>query len=175
MNEEARHIHKDENNARYRGCFPDRVGSQLFEQVKSFVYYFGCRVTKDCANEVRSSNEVRSRLAIGTATADYMVKLVKVWMNKSVSNNTKLWLVGTSMWPIATYGCEAWMLKKQKEIHIQAVENECIKKMIRISWTKMTNESVHELAEARSVLLKNVRARKITLLSTHYETTGEQY
>jgi len=71
-----------------------------------------------------------------------MVKLVKVWQNKSASNSTKLRLIGALVWPLATYGWEAWMLRKQEPTRIQAFENKCIGKMMRISWTKMmTNES----------------------------------
>ena len=64
------------------------VGMKRLEQVNSFVY-LGCRLTKDadCANEIKS------RLAIGMAT---MTKLVKVWKNKSIINNTKLRLIGVA-------------------------------------------------------------------------------
>jgi len=74
---------------------------KILEQVNSFVY-LGCRVTKDadCANEVKS------RLAIGMVT---MTKLVKVWKNNSI-----LRLIGALVWPVATYGCKAWTLKKQE-------------------------------------------------------------
>ena len=39
------------------------------------------------------------------------------------------------VWPVATHGCEAWTLKKQEEKRIQAFENKCIRKLLRIPWT----------------------------------------
>ena len=96
-----------------------------------------------------------------------MVKLVKVWKNKSISNSTKLWLIGALVWPVATFGCKAWTLKKQEETRIQSFENKCIRRMMRISWTKrMTNERVYELAEARSVLLQHIFERNYATLDT---------
>ena len=68
-------------------------------------------------------------------SALYMVKLVKVWKNKSVINSTKLWLIGALVWPISTCGCEAWTWKKQDK-RIQAIENKCIRKMMWISLYK---------------------------------------
>ena len=81
------------------------VSAGRLEQVNSFVY-LGSRVTKDadCASEVKS------RLAMGMAV---MIKLTKLWKNKSISNSTKLRLMKTLAWPVATYGCEAWTLKKR--------------------------------------------------------------
>jgi len=111
-------------------------------------------VTKD----VDCANEVKSRLAIGRVT------MIKLWENKSVSNSTKLRLIGALVWPVAVYGCEAWTLKKQEDKCIQAFENKCIRKIMRISWTKMmTNEQINELEDVRSVglQLKHVRAQKL--------------
>lgn len=42
------------------------------------------------SKDANCTNEVKSRIAIGMAT---MVKLVRVWKNKSVSNGTKVRLI----------------------------------------------------------------------------------
>ena len=39
--------------------------------------------------------------------------------------------------PVSTYGCEVWTLKKEEERRIQAFENKCMRKLLRIPWTKM--------------------------------------
>ena len=130
------------------------VSAGRLEQVNSFVY-LGSRVTKDadCASEVKS------RLAMGMAV---MIKLTKLWKNKSISSSTKLRLMKTLVWPVATYGCEAWTLKKEEERRIQAFENKCIRKLLRIPWIKlMTNDRVYLLAGARKDLLVHVRTRKL--------------
>ena len=66
------------------------------------------------------------------------------------------------VWPVATYGCEAWTLKKQEEAHIQAFENKCIRKLLRIPWTKlMTTEQVYKLARTERELLSHTKSRKL--------------
>ena len=87
----------------------------MLEQVDSFIY-LGSRITStDCVVEVKS------RLAMGMAV---MVKLTGVWKNKSISTVTKLRLIKALVWPVATYGCEAWTLKKEEEKRIQAFEKQ---------------------------------------------------
>ena len=130
------------------------VGTKKLEQVNSFVY-LGSRIAKD-GNCV---NEVKSRLAMGMTV---MTKLTKIWKNKSISIDTKLWLMKALVWPVATYGCEAWTLKKDEEKRIQAFENKCIRKLMRIPWTKMmTNEQVYMSAGARRGLLAHTKIRKL--------------
>jgi hypothetical protein len=76
-----------------------------------------------------------------------MIKLTKLWKNKAISPKTKVQLMRALVWPVATYGCEAWTLKKEEERLIQAFENKCMRKLLRISWTEMLlNERVYELA-----------------------------
>jgi len=41
------------------------------------------------------------------------------------------------VWPVMMYGCEAWILKKEEERQIQAVESKCIQKLLRVLWTKL--------------------------------------
>ena len=91
-----------------------------------------------------------------------MVKLTKIWKNKSISNDTKLRLMKALVWPVATYGCEAWTLKKEEERRIQAFENKCIRKLLRIPWTKMmSNERVYTSTGARKELLAHTKTRKL--------------
>ena len=69
------------------------------------------------------------------------------------------------VWPVATYGCKAWTLKKKEETRIKVFENKRIRRMMRISWIKMmTNERVYELADAKSVRLQHVRSLMTSLV-----------
>ena len=45
-----------------------------------------------------------------------------MWKNKAIITNTKLQLMKALVWPVATYGCEAWTLKKEEERRIKAFE-----------------------------------------------------
>ena len=129
------------------------VDGGMLEQVDSFIY-LGSRITStDCVVEVKS------RLAMGMAV---MVKLTGVWKNKSISTITKLRLIKALVWPVATYGCEAWTLKKDEEKRIQAFENKTIRKLLRIPWTKkMTNTQVYNMAKTKPELLCHIKSRKL--------------
>ena len=72
--------------------------------------------------------EVKSMLA-----TDMMVmnKLTKIWRNKSVSTATKLRLMNALVWPVVTYRCEAWTLKKNIELYIQDFENQSIRNLLQ--------------------------------------------
>jgi len=128
------------------------VGTKILEQVNSFMY-LGCGVTKDadCANEVKS------RLAIGMAT---MVKLAKVWKDKSISNSTNAWLRSLDIEEIGGNSHSS-------------IWDKCIRRMIRISWTKMmTNKRVYELTEAKSLLLQHDCERKLRYFDPLWDNYG---
>jgi hypothetical protein len=130
------------------------VEGGVFEQVDSFTY-LGCIVT----NDGDCNTDIKSRLAMGMAV---MIKLTQVWKNKGISTATKLRLMKALVWPVATYGCEAWTLKKEDEKRIQAFENKCIRKLLRIPWTKlMTNEQVYRMARTKNELLSHIKSRKL--------------
>jgi len=46
-----------------------------------------------------------------------MIKLTRLEKQISYSTITKLRLMTALAWPVATHGCEAWTLRKQKERH----------------------------------------------------------
>jgi len=65
------------------------------------------------------------------------------------------------VWPVATYGCESWTLRKNDETHLDASEMKGLKRMLWVSWTaKKTNEWVF-LTKLQRELLDAVKARKL--------------
>ena len=68
------------------------------------------------------------------------------------------------VWPVATYGCESWTLRKNEETRLDAFEMKGLRRMLRVSWTaKKTNEWVLILNKAgvKRELLDTVKARKL--------------
>ena len=69
------------------------------------------------------------------------------------------------VWSVATFGCEAWTLKKDDERRIQAFEDKCIRKLPRIPWTRLTtNKHVYEMAQIESEQVSygvNVKSSKL--------------
>ena len=72
------------------------------------------------------------------------------------------------MWPVATYGCESWTLRKNEETRLDAFEMKGLRKVLWVSWTaKKTNEWVLNKAGVKRELLDTVEARKLA----HYGHT----
>ena len=70
------------------------------------------------------------------------------------------------VWPVATYGCESWTLRKNEETRLDAFEMKGLRKILRVSWTAKTrNEWVLNKAVKRE-LLDTIKARKTTTTRT---------
>jgi len=66
------------------------------------------------------------------------------------------------VWPVATYGCESWTLRKNEETLFDAFEMKGLRKILRVSWTaNKTNEWVLNKAGVKRELLDTVKARKL--------------
>ncbi len=130
------------------------VEREKLEQVSDFTY-LGFEITDN--SECRK--EIRNRLGLGCAVIS---RLNTIWKNKDVTVSTKKRLVQALIWPVATYGCEAWTLKKEDEKRIEAFEMKCYRRMLRIPWiAKMSNEKVLEEAQTGKNLLHSVKKRKL--------------
>ena len=72
------------------------------------------------------------------------------------------------VWPVTTYGCESWTLRKNEEARLDAFEMKGLRKILRVSWTaKKTNEWVLYKAGVKKELLDTAKARKLA----HYGYT----
>ena len=55
----------------------------------------------------------------------------------------KIRLMNVLVWPVATYGCESWTLRKNEETCLDAFDTKGLRKILRALWTaKKTNEWV---------------------------------
>jgi len=88
--------------------------------------------------------------------------LKKIWKSHSIPISTKIRLMKALVWPIATYGCESWTLRKHEETCLEAFDMKSQRKILRVSWTaKKTNEWVVNKAGVKRELLDTVKARKL--------------
>ena len=66
------------------------------------------------------------------------------------------------VWPVATYGCEIWTLRKNEETRLGAFEMKGLRKILQVTGTaKKTNEWVLDKAGVKRELLNTVEARKL--------------
>jgi len=71
-------------------------------------------------------------------------------------------LMNALVWPVATYGCESWILRNNEETRLDAFEMKGLRKILRVSWTaKKTNEWVLNKTGVKRELIDTVKARKL--------------
>jgi len=64
-----------------------------------------------------------------------MGKSEKRWKERNVSQKTKVKIVKTLVYTVATYGFETWTIKEAERKKIIAFEMSCWRCMLRIPWT----------------------------------------
>ena len=89
------------------------MGGQQMEEVTKY-QYLGIRIQNDGDN----FQEVRKRMAIGIRT---LCKLWSLWKDTDVSTRVKV--LKSIIFPVATYGCESQVLIAAVEKRVTAFEN----------------------------------------------------
>ena len=93
--------------------------------------------------------------------------LQKIWRTHSIPISTKIRLMKALVWPVATYGCESWTLRKNEETRLDAFEMKGLQKILWVSRTaKKTNEWVLNKAGVKRELLDMVKTRKLGYCGT---------
>ena len=68
------------------------------------------------------SHEIKTHLLLGRKV---MTNLDSILKNRDITLPTKIRLVKTMVFPVVTYGCESWTIKKAKHRRIDAFELWC--------------------------------------------------
>jgi len=86
------------------------------------------------------TTEFRTRLNRGQTIG---ASLQKIRNSHSIPISTKIRLMNALVWPVATYTCKSWTLRKNEETRLDAFEMKELRKILWVSWTaKKTNEWV---------------------------------
>ena len=136
---------------------PDMNGLTLngvqLDVVNNFEY-LGVKIK----NNGDGSDEVRKRLAMGTKILN---QLRTLWKDTHVA--TRMKVLKTIVFPVATYGCESWVFTGEVEKRITAFENKSARKILRISYIKHKRnvEVREECGLEYEELLRAVKRRKL--------------
>ena len=67
----------------------------------------------------------------------------KLFKSRDITLPTKVHLVKAMVFPVVTYGCESWIVKKAKCQRIDAFELWCWRRLLRLPWTaRRSNQSI---------------------------------
>ena len=80
------------------------------------------------------SHEIRRGLLLGRKT---MTNLDSVLKNRDITLSTKVHIVKAMVFPVVTYSCESWTVKKAECQRIDAFELWCWRRLLRVPWTAM--------------------------------------
>ena len=64
-----------------------------------------------------------------------MTNLDSILKNRDITLPTKVRLVKTVVFPVVTYGCESWTIKKAEHQRVDAFELWCWRRLLRDPWT----------------------------------------
>ena len=72
-----------------------------------------------------------------------MTNLDSILKNKDITLSTKVRLIKTMVFPVVTYGCESWTIKKAELQRIDAFELWFWRRLLRVPWTaRRSNQSI---------------------------------
>ena len=100
------------------------------------LFWAGCKITADgdC------SHEIKRCLLLGRKV---MTNLDSIFKSRDITLPTKVHLVKAMVFPVVTYGCESWTMKKAERWKIDAFELWCWRRLLRVPWTaRRSNQSI---------------------------------
>ena len=72
-----------------------------------------------------------------------MTNLDRILKSSDITLPTKVRLVKAMVFPVVTYGCESWTVKKAECQRIDAFELWCWRRLLRVPWTaRRSNQSI---------------------------------
>ena len=100
------------------------------------LFFGGSKITADgdC------SHEIKRRLLLGRKVMTNLDSVLKI---RDITFPTKVCLVKDMVFPVVTYGCESWTVKKAERQRIDAFELWCWRRLLRVPWTaRRSNQSI---------------------------------
>ena len=86
------------------------------------------------------SHEVKRCLLLGKKVMTYLDSILK---SGDITLPTKVCLVKAMVFPVVTYGCEKWTIKKAERRKIDAFELWSWRRLLRVPWTaRRSNQSI---------------------------------
>ena len=72
-----------------------------------------------------------------------MTNLDSILKSRDITWATKVHLVKAMVFPVVTYGCESWTIKKAEHRRIDAFELWCWRRLLRVPWiARRSNQSI---------------------------------
>ena len=94
--------------------------------------FLGSKITADSD----CSHEIRRQLLLGRKV---MTSLDRMLKSRNITLPTK---VKAMVFPVVTFGCESWTIRKAEGQRNDAFELWCWRRLLRVPWTVRSNQSI---------------------------------
>ena len=114
-----------------------QIDEETVETVADFILG-GSKITADgdC------SHEIKRRLLLGRTP---VISLNSILKSRDITLPTKICLVKGMVFPVVTYGCESWIIRKAERRRIDAFELRCWRRLLRVPWPAWwSNQSIRK-------------------------------
>ena len=114
-----------------------QIDGETTETVRDYIF-LGSKITADgdCGHKIKRRVFLRRKA---------MTKLDSILKSRDLTLPTKVYLVKAMDFPVVTYGCESWTIKKAERQRIDAFELQCWRRLLRVPWTaRRSNQSILE-------------------------------
>ena len=111
------------------------IDGETMKTVREFIF-LGSKITADgdC------SHEMKRQLLLGRKVITNLDSTLK---SRDITLPTKAILVKAMVFPVVTYGCESWTIKKTECQRIDAFELWCWRRLLRVPWiARRANQSI---------------------------------
>jgi len=122
-----------------------QIDGETMETVTDFIFLgFKITVDGDC------SHEIKRHLLLGRKA---VINLDSKLKSRGITLPTKVHVVKAMVFPVVTYRCESWTIKKAECQRIDAFELWCWRRLLRVPWTaRRSNQSIlKEISPAYSL------------------------
>ena len=113
-----------------------QIDEETMETARDFILRGASNITADgdC------SHEIKRHLLLGRKV---MINLDSILKSRDITLPKKVRLVKAMVFPVITYGCESWIIKKAERRRIDAFELWCWRRLLRVPWTaRRSNQSI---------------------------------
>ena len=122
-----------------------QIDREIVETVADFIFG-GSKITADSD----CSHEIKRHLLLGRKV---MTNLDSILKSRDTTLATKIYLLKAMVFPVITYGCESWTIKKAEHRRIDAFELWCWRRLLRVPWTaRRSKQSRSNQSPRRPVL-----------------------
>ena len=98
------------------------------------------------------------------------IKAVSILKSRDITLPIKVHLVKAMVFPVVTYGCESWTIKKAEHQRTYAFELYCWRRLLRVPWTaRRSNQSILKEISPECSLQGLMLKLKLQYLATWYE------